>query len=456
MNCRLSASSIGTCLFILLLAAPRLAWCQQSHTSFGEVLTVEQAVELALRNNRQVKVKALEVDKAADQLAAARTSRLPSFNLYTLGSQQLSQIDFRFEQGVFGTFPGIGPVPDKDTNISVGRKPTFLIIGQMTEPLSQHYRIALQIELLKVGREIAREQLRAEQQSIVNDVKRGYYSILQTQNELQTVEENIKLYHELDRVTGDYVARQVALKSEHLDVKLRLARAEYDALTLGDTLVTQKEQLNNLLGRDIRSEFNVSPSLETTAMEADLINARTRALEQRPEIKEARLKQKQAEIDRRVKKSEYIPDLSLTFNYISPQNFGSLVPKTIANIGLTFNWEIFDWGKKRREIDEKGRTVEQAKASLAEAENLVLIDVNGKHRKLQQTRHQVRIAALAQEAARENVRVSTNRYQVQAALLKDVLQTQTSLADANQQYQQALLSFWTAKADFEKAIGDEK
>jgi outer membrane protein TolC len=40
--------------------------------------------------------------------------------------------------------------------------------------------------------------------------------------------------------------------------------------------------------------------------------------------------------------------------------------------------------------------------------------------------------------------------------LKDVLQAQTSLANADYDYQKALLSFWTAKADFEKAIGEER
>lgn len=357
---------------------------------------------------------------------------------------------------MFGTFPGIGPVPDKDTMLSTGTKPTFLIIGQMTEPLSQHYRIGLKIEQLRLNREIAREQLRLERQSATNDVTRAYYVILQTQSALRTAEETIKLYRELDRVTGDYVAQRVALKSENLDVKLRLAKAEYNALTLVDQLAIQKEQLNSLLGRDIHTEFNVTGQLEPSGFEADLAAARTRALERRPEIKEARLKLKQAEMDRRAKKSEFIPDLSFSFNYISPQNFGTFIPKTIANVGLSFSWEVFDWGKKRRELDEKSKTVEQARASLTEAETLVLIDVNSKHRKLQQARLQLRIAHLTQETARENMRVTRNKYQLQAALLSDVLQVETTLADGDQQYQQAVLSFWTAKADFEKAIGEDK
>jgi outer membrane protein TolC len=65
-------------------------------------------------------------------------------------------------------------------------------------------------------------------------------------------------------------------------------------------------------------------------------------------------------------------------------------------------------------------------------------------------------ARLAQETAGENVRVLNARYAAQEALIKDVLQSQAALGEANHQYQQALLSFWTAKADFEKAIGADR
>ena len=63
--------------------------------------------------------------------------------------------------------------------------------------------------------------------------------------------------------------------------------------------------------------------------------------------------------------------------------------------------------------------------------------------------------SLAQEAAREKLKVTTNRYQQKAALLKDVLEDQERLADADRQQQQALLSAWTARADLERALGED-
>ena len=52
--------------------------------------------------------------------------------------------------------------------------------------------------------------------------------------------------------------------------------------------------------------------------------------------------------------------------------------------------------------------------------------------------------------------MATYKYRLDAVLLKDVLQAQTSLADADYEFQKALLTFWSAKADFEKALGEDK
>jgi outer membrane protein TolC len=298
--------------------------------------------------------------------------------------------------------------------------------------------------------------VRAKRQQVVRDVKRAYFAVLQTQSSLETATENIRMYKELDRVTGDYLAQKVVLRTESLDVKSRLARSEYDTMTLVDQLNLQKQQLNRLLGRDVITDFSVTAVPDADSFEADLVAARTRALDQRPELKEARLKVKQAEMDRRIKKSEFIPDVSASFQHIATANFSAFIPKSYMNIGVTVSWEVFDWGRKKHELAEKDFATAQARNSVRDAESGVLIDVNEKFNKLRQARQLIAVTQLGRQSAVENVRVLTNRYKVQMSLLKDVLQAQTQLEQADDQGRQALLAFWTAKAEFESAIGEDK
>src|SRR5512138_2262241 len=76
-------------LMIGLLGSALEARAQSPATRDAEDLTLEQAIAIALHDNRLVKNAHLSISKAGDELAATRTFRLPSMNLYTLASQQL-------------------------------------------------------------------------------------------------------------------------------------------------------------------------------------------------------------------------------------------------------------------------------------------------------------------------------------------------------------------------------
>ena len=440
-------------LVVMLIASPVSILAQQKDdATSAEVLTLEEAISLALRDNRQVKNAQLGVGKAGDEVAAARTQRLPSLYAYSVVSQQFLKHDLGANNSETNVVPGVGPF----FSIGTTRKPTAIFAGQILQPLSQLHRIRLEIRQAGLAREVEGEKLRQAQQTTINHVKQTYYRILQNQTALDSLLEAIKYYRELDRVTVDNVTQQVSLKADSLEVKTRLAKAEYEALNQTNQLVTEKEQLNNLLGRDVRAEFRVAAIGDAGSFETDLALARTRALDQRPELRAARLKVSQAEVDRRIKKSEYIPDISAGFTYMSFRNFNDAVPKNSVGVGVAMRWEVFDWGRKKNQLAEKDRTIEQAKNNLRETESDVLIEVGDKFRKFQQTRQALVVAQLSQETARENMRVSVNKYKLQAALLSDALQTQATLADAGYQYQQALLAYWMARADYEKAIGADK
>jgi outer membrane protein TolC len=80
--------------------------------------------------------------------------------------------------------------------------------------------------------------------------------------------------------------------------------------------------------------------------------------------------------------------------------------------------------------------------------------VKTRFRKLEEVKSRVRVAELGRAAARERLEVQTARYGERVVLLADVLQAQAALASANDQQQTAVLAFWTARADFDRALGE--
>jgi outer membrane protein TolC len=248
----------------MVLAIPPVAWCQQTSSPSSDVLTVAQAVALALQNNVNVKNAILGVGQSEDKLTAVRTKRLPSLKLALIESHLLTPIDLTFNEGAFGTFRATGPIPAGRTTLQTSAGFKTDILAQASQPLSQLYRIGLDIQEFETKRDVALQQLRLQQQTVVFDVKQAYYTLLQTQIALEATEESIASLRELDRITDNYVKQQTALKSQSLSVKSQLANAEYQALTQRNTLASQQEQLNELLGRDIQTPLRVNPAPEAT------------------------------------------------------------------------------------------------------------------------------------------------------------------------------------------------
>jgi outer membrane protein TolC len=442
-------------IFLIILLIPATAWCQKGAPTNGEVLTVEEAVELALKNNLMVQNAELEVQKAGDSVSAARTRLFPELNVTFYEAHHLTSEDFEFKKGVFGTFPVIGPIPSKNTKIATAPHFTTLVTGSASQPLSQLYRIVLRVREREVFKGLTEEELRAQRQKVADQVKELYYGILQTQSALEATEEDIVFLRELDLLVDRYVQAKRALEYESLEVKAKLANAEYEAFTDRNTLATQKEQLNYLLGRDVSTPFKVSPVPDITLpYEVEPAKAEAQALEQRPEVRAAQLNVQRTEYEYSIKKSEYLPEISVLFSYTSNFNI-ELLPETIATVGIFAKWEFFEWGRRQKELAERSKAILQAKNDLEQARDQVIIDVNSQIRKLDESRVLVRVTELAQAAAREKLRVTLNRYAVQSTLLEEVLKAQSSLADANNDYQQAILDYWTARANLEKALGEE-
>src|ERR1700758_2660048 len=102
-------------------ASPEMTFGQQQQVSFGDVdaplLTLDDAVTLALQHNRLVKNSVLEAQKFDFQVSTARSRRKPQFQFSMLGGELLHPFDFTFERGVFGTYPAVGPIPGTNAKV---------------------------------------------------------------------------------------------------------------------------------------------------------------------------------------------------------------------------------------------------------------------------------------------------------------------------------------------------
>jgi len=418
------------------------------------ILTLDEAVTLALQHNRLVKNSALEAQKYDFQVSTARSRRKPQFQFTMLGGELLHPFDFTFPAGSFGTYPGIGPIPSTNAKIKTPAVFTTYLTGSIDQPLTQQYKIGLGIRATELGRDIAREDVRAERQKIAAEVRNAYFNLFAVQASVDAAREAVKTFEEAQRVTVQYVSEKTVLRADALDVDAHLAKSRYELSVAENGLATQREALNQLLGRDVSTLFRVEFIPEQDTSDLTLDSARHAALVNRPECRQAQLKEKQAQYDRRLAKAEYIPDLSLSLRYQGTYNV-QVLPQNVATAGFLLTWEPFDWGRRHNKVVEATKTIEQARNGIEETESKVAVEVGANYRKWYDASLLLKASRTAHEAAAEQLRVTGNKYKEQAALLRDLLQAQAQSSETNFQYQQALSSYWSAFAELRKAMGEE-
>ncbi len=443
--------SAMTCVLVAVLCLfPRA----KAQTNGGAVLTLDEAVRLAKSNNRDLKVWGLDVGKQREALGEAKTHLYPRFDTSVLAAQLLTPIDFKIKKGQLGTFPGTGPIPGSDTNLHTPARPIAIASVTATQPLTQLIRIHLSIADQRLKVDAAQLSFDQREQKLTDDVRQSYYQVLQSQIQYESQQSTVKYLEELLQLTNRRFSQQAALEADRLSVKAEVAKATYQLTTIEDKLADSKEVLNHLLGRSVQTEFSVEPVPATLPEQEDLPAARAAALEHRPEVKLAANRVRQAELATRTEKTHYIPDIAIQASYVSPANINFL-PQNVGSVGALLTWQPWDWGEKRHKVRQAALAEQQAGLSVEDTREQILVDVDSNFRHLREARAHLAVTEALRDAETEKLRNQKEAYSQQSILLSDLLKQQSSLADAESQYHQAVLAYWSARADFQKTLGEE-
>jgi len=439
------------CVFVTALLVLPFA---EAQTNGGAVLTLDQALVLAKANNRDLKLFGLDVGKQREALGEARTHLYPRFDTSVLAAELLTPLDFTIKKGQFGTFSGTGPIPGSNTNLHTPARPIAIASVTATQPLTQLIRIHLFIADQRLKVDAAQLSFDQREQKLTDDVRHSYYQVLQSQIQYESQQSVVKYLEELLQLTDRRFSQHAALEADRLSVKAEVAKATYQLTTIEDTLADNKEALNHLLGRRVQTEFSVELVPATLPEQEDLPAARATALERRPEMKLAANRVRQADLATRSEKTHYIPDVSIQASYLSPANINFL-PQNIGSVGALLTWQPWDWGEKRHKVRQAALAEQQAGLSLEDTREQILVEVDSNFRHLREARAHLAVTEAIRDAEIERLRNQKEAYSQQSILLTDLLKQQSSLADAESQYHQAVLACWSARADFQKTLGEE-
>ena len=122
---------------------------------------------------------------------------------------------------------------------------------------------------------------------------------------------------------------------------------------------------------------------------------------------------------------------------------------------MLLDWEVFDWGRKKQEMNAKRRTASQARVAEQALDRRIRVEVAQALRQCAETAQRVKVSTLSQRAAREGLREQQCAFGRKAVFWKDVLQSQTNLAAMDDEQRRALAAYWSARAELKRVLGEQ-
>ena len=397
-----------------------------------QVITLQGAVEQSAKTNQSISKDRYEVARFKWDYRAAQVSRLPNLRVLSYLAQQ--------------TVGGNLAVPSKADG--------FIFLSAMM-PVTQQYRLGLEVRAVKLASEIAEYKLEQEIDDTKAKVKATYYTLVLDQSKISTLETSIKYLEELKITTANRVKEGNSLKVDAMKVGAKLEKQQLEILKARNSYDIDCQKFNHLMGRNISQGFSLQELPPPSEVELNIQLAEQKALQQRPELRAADARRRQINLEKKIRIAEYIPNVSIGAVFVSLPGFNNeVLPKYVLAPGMFINYNAFDWGRRAFNAKAQGKSEQAATANLLGIKDEVLIDLHTQINKITEARLAIKASKYARDVALEDLRVSMNRYKFTSDKLAEVLEALSTLAEANNGYEQAMLAFWNAKAEFDRAIGE--
>jgi outer membrane protein TolC len=396
-------------------------------------ITLQEAVQLALEHNHDIRIAGYTVEEKQQVKEVARSAYFPSIrndsSFMHATDTQLIQI----RPGSLGIAGGTA-IPPVDAIINQGGK-NFTTSGtQITQPLTTLLKIRRENDLAQAELKASREKAQLTRNDAALTVHQIYYQILIAQAHRSAAEALIKASEALQSERVEQVKFGSSLDENLIDSRAQQLQAKQELLTTDFQLTDLKLQLNDLIGLPLATALDLDPGVPEVQETCLLKDCVTAAIESHPEILVARAEMQKAEAAIGLAKTDiWVPDVEAFARYSYQENVPFLA-RNFGTFGIHFGYDLFDGGRKHGLLRERQAQLSQAKENLAKLTDAVELSVDTAYNKLERTRQMLKVSeeVLA-------LRTESNRVRQQELTQGAALNSQADAATAQEYDAKALL-----------------
>jgi outer membrane protein TolC len=435
----------------LALAAFALGTAGPLYSADVVHLTLTDAVHLAIGQNRTLKIARLKVTEKEHRKAGERSAYFPAI---ANESNALHITDLQFVQipvGGFGIVDGI-PIPAQGITLPQGKLTLYSSGTQISQPLTQLIRIQQANRIAAAEVAISRDDLKKAENQVALDVHTLYFGILIARLQKQAAEQQSAYAVEQLRESEEDIFKGSALKIAAIQGRASLLESQQAILTADLQLADLTSELNDLLGLPLDTRLELDSAVPTNFDQRTREEYVQAAWAAHPEILAAEEAVRKARAGVIAAKSAYIPDITAYARY----SYQSGLPFLVTNFGtfgLHLTWDVFDFGKRRQAVLERGAQYGQAEENLRRLKEEVAVTTERSYNKVERTRSLVRVATQVVKLRQEAERLAQNQLAQGVILASERRQASAASYQAQADFLQASLGYLLAWAELEQAVG---
>ena len=464
--------------FVILMALagllPLSKASAQEVDSSPTVLTLDQAIQIALSENIAVRVADKDIERAEYARKGTYASLFPQLDGSSSYSRTIKKqvMYMDFDMGSFGGGGGAddagaetkadgGGGKSSGGGIEVGRWNTYSAGVQASMPLV-NAQLWKSLKISGQDVELAVEKARSSRLETVTQVKQAFYGVL-------LAKEAFNVYNEvyenaLDNFTQTEKKYNVdkASELEYQRAKSTVQNAIPNVYDAENAVVLGLWQLKAVMGIDLDEDIDVAGELMdySTNMFRDILDNDDVSLERNSTLRQLAIQAE--ELANTVKMQQYasLPSLALSFSYsinamANDFKFNTYNWSPYSAAGLSLSIPIFAGGRRSNAVKQ---TINQRDQLLLQSENTerqLRVAIRQYLNQMETAMKNFNAAEAGVETARKAYDIAAKSYNLGRSTITELNDAQLALTQALLAQSQAVYNFIVAKANLEQTLGKD-
>ena len=415
-------------------------------------INLETAIELALTQNRNLRIAQMEVDKSYSKLTETRSNLLPKINASGQYTNNIKKPVIFLPPGTPFSRPGQAAV------LEIGSDHSYTGTISASLPILS-FPIYVSLSVASTGVDLAQESYRGTQLKTITDVKKAFYGVLLAREVKNLMQASLK--NATDNLENVRKMQKQGLVSEYdlIRAEVQVENLKPVALQAENNYELAKNSLKIALGLDASENIDIEGELQYQTYEIPDLQQTIRALLQNnAELKQVNLQVEMAKSMINLERSAHLPILAAFGNYQYQTQANDLKFKDYNWVntqfwGLQLQIPIFNGFGTQAKVDQAQISYQQA----LERQNLLSesmkIQAQNILYRIEQAKKRITGQDKAVAQAEKGYEIAKSRYSNGLGTQLEVNDAELALTQSKVNYIQAVFDYNTAIAELEQLIG---